>query len=122
MPFAPESLPQHGLLQSWVCFPCLLLNLKFDRECSVGTGAVSLLFHTFPYGNETKPMKVITLVIFLLNLVLFVVFTAITIARYFMFPDVWRLMMRHPVQSLYLGCFPMAGTTLINVSVTGEWE
>lgn len=54
---------------------------------------------------------------FFLNLSLFVLFTSITAARYIMFPGIWTLMINHPVQSLYLGTFPMAATTLINVAV-----
>lgn len=34
-----------------------------------------------------------------------------------MFPDIWSIMLRHPVQSLYLGCYPMGATTLINIAV-----
>lgn len=61
--------------------------------------------------------KISTLIVFFLNLTLFVVFVAITISRYILFPEILPLVIRHPVQSLYIGCFPMAATTLINVSV-----
>ncbi|GJJ09822.1 hypothetical protein Clacol_004046 [Clathrus columnatus] len=42
----------------------------------------------------------------------------INIARYTLFSGSWSDMLRHPVQSLYLGCFPMAGSTLINTALT----
>lgn len=62
-------------------------------------------------------MDVFATIFFFLNLVLFVVFNIITICRFTLFPDVWYLMLRHPVQSLYLGCYPMGAATLITVSV-----
>lgn len=35
-----------------------------------------------------------------------------------MYREVWRIMLHHPVQSLYLGTFPMGVTTLLNVALT----
>lgn len=49
----------------------------------------------------------------LLNLFFFVVLTAIGLARYTFFRGVWASMLRHPVQSLFLGCFPMGLSNLI---------
>lgn len=34
-----------------------------------------------------------------------------------MYPDVWAIMIQHPVQSLYLGCWPMGLTTILNIAV-----
>ncbi|KAG8957079.1 Plasma membrane sulfite pump involved in sulfite metabolism, partial [Tulasnella sp. 408] len=48
------------------------------------------------------------------NMVLFVAMIAMTAARYSMFPQIWSLMIHHPVQSLFLGCIPMALATIIN--------
>ncbi|KAI0066104.1 hypothetical protein BV25DRAFT_1879139 [Artomyces pyxidatus] len=85
---------------------------------NMGVGIISTLFANFPYGSTTAPMKALSAVVFFLNLLLFVAFCAASTARYVLFPDLWRLMINHPVQSLYLGCFPMGAATLINVSVT----
>lgn len=83
----------------------------------MGTGAISLLFQGFPYAAGSRTFKILTLIFFFLNLFLFILFTAITTARYILFPKIWSLMIRHPVQGLYTGCFPMGAATLINVSV-----
>jgi len=83
----------------------------------MGTGSISILFHAFPYGNDTQTMKMFSLIFFFLNLFLFILLTIVTIARYILFPDIWNIMIHHPVQSLYLGCYPMGATTLINVAV-----
>lgn len=60
---------------------------------------------------------ILSLVVFFLNLFLFLLFTAVSLARYIMFPETWDALLRHPMSSLYTGCFPMAATTLINVAV-----
>ncbi|KAI0341913.1 hypothetical protein BDW22DRAFT_1357999 [Trametopsis cervina] len=82
----------------------------------MGTGAISILFHNYPY--PTRTLYIFTFIIFFLNLVLFIIFNILTIARYVIFPDIWSIMIRHPVQSLYLGCYPMGGSTLINIGVS----
>jgi tellurite resistance protein TehA-like permease len=33
-------------------------------------------------------------------------------ARYLLWPSIWYAMLRHPSQSLFLGCFPMALSTI----------
>lgn len=63
-------------------------------------------------------MKVFSLAFFFLNLALFVLFSALSLARYILFPGIWNRMLRHPVQSLYLGTFPMGATTLFAVAIT----
>ncbi|KAH7888823.1 voltage-dependent anion channel, partial [Phlebopus sp. FC_14] len=83
-----------------------------------GTGAISILFHSFPYGASSKPMQVITLAFFFFSLVLFVLFTALSAARYVLFRGIWQRMLRHPVQSLYLGTFPMGATSLLTIAVS----
>ncbi|KAG9316478.1 voltage-dependent anion channel-domain-containing protein [Chiua virens] len=93
-----------------------LLNSLFFNVA--GTGSISILFHTFPYGTNSPVMRALSLVLFFLNLALFVLFTALSAARYTLFPGIWDRMLRHPVQSLYLGTFPMGATTLLTVSIT----
>ncbi|PAV17286.1 c4-dicarboxylate transporter malic acid transport [Pyrrhoderma noxium] len=80
---------------------------------NTGTGAVAALFHVFPYGSNHSGMQYTALSFELLNLFFFVVLTAIGLARYTFFRGVWASMLRHPVQSLFLGCFPMGLSNLI---------
>ncbi|KDR75917.1 hypothetical protein GALMADRAFT_226578 [Galerina marginata CBS 339.88] len=82
----------------------------------MGTGAISGLFVSFPYAHASNPMIILSLIVFFLNLVLFALFTTLMVAKYLSFPEKWSLLIRNPVTSLYLGCFPMAGTTLINIA------
>ena len=62
-------------------------------------------------------MNVFSLVFFFLNVSLFSLFAAFTVARYYLYPHIWAITLHHPVSSLYIGCFPMGVTTIINVAV-----
>ncbi|KIP11622.1 hypothetical protein PHLGIDRAFT_515202 [Phlebiopsis gigantea 11061_1 CR5-6] len=83
----------------------------------MGTGVVSALLHLFPYNNGCLALKVMGLIFFLLNLCLFVFVCTCTVLRYYWFPEVWSLMLAHPAQSLFIGCFPMGAATLINAGL-----
>jgi len=71
----------------------------------MGTGIVSVLLHELPYN--TSAVQWISVGFFILNVSLFFVFTGITFLRYSLYPEIWSAMIRHPAQSLFLGCFPM---------------
>lgn len=83
----------------------------------MGTGAISILFHAWPYGNGGSALNFFTLIFFGLNIVLFLTFCAISIIRYFYYPALWKIMVYHPVQSLFLGTFPMGAATILNIAV-----
>ncbi|KAH9172374.1 voltage-dependent anion channel [Lactarius sanguifluus] len=84
----------------------------------MGTGAVSLLFSVFPYWAGSHALRALSTAFFFLNLLLFVLFCGASAVRYWCFPGVWRAMLRHPVQGLYVGTFPMGALTLIAVGTT----
>lgn len=56
----------------------------------MGTGITSILIHLFPYNNDSQALKIVSLIIFFINLVLFVFVCTCTILRYIMFPEVSR--------------------------------
>lgn len=78
----------------------------------MGTGIVSILIHNLPYNAAW--LQYVSYVFFALNIALFVTFTAMTIVRYTLYPEIWVAMINHPGQSLFLGTFPMgfASTTI----------
>ncbi|KAF9644894.1 hypothetical protein BDM02DRAFT_830193 [Thelephora ganbajun] len=89
----------------------------------MGTGITSALITNFPYGGGSAPVQWLGFGLFVLNLTLFVFVCGCTIARYVMFPEVWGLMLNHPTQSLFIGCFPMGAATLINagLALNQQW-
>ncbi|EUC67615.1 C4-dicarboxylate transporter/malic acid transporter [Rhizoctonia solani AG-3 Rhs1AP] len=83
---------------------------------NMGTGAVSVLLHNFPYGSRPV-LHGFGVALLILNVCLFGLFCVLSAIRYIRYPEILRLMYKHPVQSLYLGCFPMGFATLINASL-----
>ncbi|KAJ7106495.1 voltage-dependent anion channel [Mycena crocata] len=86
----------------------------------MGTGSVAALVSRFHFGQGSEAIKTITLLLFFLNLCFFVSICAATIARYYMFPELWPAMLRHPTQSLFIGAFAMGAATLINIALTAH--
>ncbi|ETN44450.1 uncharacterized protein HMPREF1541_10631 [Cyphellophora europaea CBS 101466] len=80
---------------------------------TMGTGIVSILLHNLPYNGRW--LYWISVGIFGLNVLLFTVFFVISLARYTMFRGLFRFMIRHPVQSLFTGTFPMGLATIVNM-------
>ncbi|KAI0298490.1 voltage-dependent anion channel-domain-containing protein [Russula brevipes] len=83
-----------------------------------GTDAGSIILSLLPYEKHPSVCGAINTAIFFLNHLLFVLFTVATIIRYVRHPDIWSIMIRHPVHSLFVGTFPMGAITLIGVATT----
>ncbi len=82
---------------------------------NMGTGIASILLHNLPYNGRW--LYWISVSVFCLNILLFVIFLAISVLRYFMYKGLFMYMIRHPVQSLFVGTFPMGLATVINMIV-----
>jgi tellurite resistance protein TehA-like permease len=91
----------------------------------MGTGIVSLLLHNLPYNGIG--LYYISVVIFVLNVLLFAAGCVLTILRYALYPEIFFAMIRHPVQSMFIGTFPIGLATIINmicfvcVPAWGSW-
>ena len=83
----------------------------------MGTGIVSVLIHNLPYNGAW--LHDISYIFFVLNIVLFVCFNIITLLRYTLYPEIWLVMVRHPAQSMFLGCYPMGlASELHSISIS----
>ncbi|KAI9747521.1 MAG: Aspartokinase, partial [Chaenotheca gracillima] len=82
---------------------------------TMGTGIVSILLHNLPYNGVW--LYWISVVVFALNVLLFMTFLLISALRYLVYPEIWVAMIRHPAQSLFLGTFPMGLATIVNMIV-----
>ncbi|KAF2087922.1 C4-dicarboxylate transporter/malic acid transport protein [Saccharata proteae CBS 121410] len=81
----------------------------------MGTGMVSTLLYTLPYN--TPAVQNVGIAVFILNILLFVLITGCSVLRYAMYPTLWTLLIRHPVQSLFWSSLPMGLATIINMFV-----
>lgn len=80
---------------------------------NMGTGITSILLYELPY--QFKGLHIIADIIFGFNVLLFLLFLAISIARYTIWPQMGPLMLFHPSQSLFLGTFAMGMTTIVSM-------
>ena len=98
---------------------------------TMGTGIVSLILITFPFKADW--LYWLSVVFFVLNTILFSLAFTISVLRYTLYPEIWRVMIMDPTNSLFLGTIPMGFATLIEAwiflccpywgywSVTGAW-
>ncbi|KAF8601893.1 hypothetical protein BDV93DRAFT_509734 [Ceratobasidium sp. AG-I] len=87
---------------------------------NMGTGAVSSLLYSFPYGSQPV-LHAFGTAFLILNIILFGLFCVLSTIRYVRYPDIIPLMFKHPIQSLYLGCFSMGFSTIINGSLNAYY-
>ena len=106
------SLPRTFHL-SRICGKLLILNRWFIITMS--TGVISILLHQLPYNRHW--LRVISVIFFVLNLVLFLLFTFLSCLRYVLYPRIFPAVLRHPHQSLFLATFPVGLATLINMTI-----
>lgn len=81
----------------------------------MSTGVLAILLHQLPYNGHG--LQIISIILFVLNLTLFLLFTAISCLRYTLYPELFPAVLRHPHQSLFLATFPVGLATLINMTV-----
>lgn len=92
----PARSRRHGMARR------LVLNLSPNWfSVNMGTGIASILLYNLPYNGTW--LWWLSVVIFALNVALFLAFLALSIARYTMFRGLWSATLNDPVQSLYLG-------------------
>ncbi|KAF3910600.1 hypothetical protein ABW21_db0203516 [Orbilia brochopaga] len=82
---------------------------------TMGTGITAVLLYIMPYN--ARWIQYIAIAIFCFNILLFIAFSIISLLRYTMFPGIWGFMIGHPVQSLFIGTFPMGLCTIINMMI-----
>ena len=82
---------------------------------TMSTGVLSIMLHQLPYNGHW--LQIISVVFFVFNLVLFVLFTFISCLRYIWYPELIRVVLGHPHQSLFVATFPVGLATLINMIV-----
>ena len=81
----------------------------------MSTGVLSIMLHKIPYHAHW--LDIISDIFFVINLVLFLLFSFITVLRYTLYPQLFPAVLRHPHQSLFLATFPVGLATLINMAV-----
>ncbi|KAJ5626244.1 hypothetical protein N7510_002553 [Penicillium lagena] len=92
----------------------------------MGTGIVAVLMKSVPF--PTPVLHYLSIVFFLLNVVLFGLAFLTSVLRYSLYPEIWRVMIQDPTNSLYMATVPMGFATLIEmwificVPLWGPWS
>jgi tellurite resistance protein TehA-like permease len=81
----------------------------------MSTGALSIMLHQIPF--HAYWLDIVSEIAFVLNIVIFLFFTIISVSRYTMYPHLFPAVLRHPHQSLFLATFPVGLATIINMIV-----
>ncbi|KAF3390337.1 Sulfite efflux pump SSU1 [Penicillium rolfsii] len=79
----------------------------------MGTGIVAVLMKSVPF--HTPVLDYLSMVFFLLNVVIFSLASITSILRYTLYPEIWRVMIQDPTNSLFLATIPMGFATLIEM-------
>jgi tellurite resistance protein TehA-like permease len=80
---------------------------------NMGCGIASILLHHFPYPATW--LQYLGTIVFVLNVVVFVLLLLATIARYLFFSGVWSVVTKHNVAGLFWGTFPMGFVTIVTM-------
>lgn len=81
----------------------------------MGTGILSILLHDSPHRFRGESM--IGTLLYFANVFMFFAFTVISTLRMILYPWVFRRLLEHPQQSLFLGTVPMGLATIVNATV-----
>ncbi len=79
---------------------------------TMGTGVMALVLAALPWDFPARLL--LAEAVWGLALLLFALFTLLFTARLLLFRDTVRLMLEHPVQSMFLGAIPMGLVPIIN--------
>ena len=79
---------------------------------TMGTGALSLTLNQFPW--PVPGLHAVAVGLWIANIALFTIFSAVYGARWIVFPKEARLIFRHPVMSMFFGAIPMGLATIVN--------
>lgn len=79
----------------------------------MGTGIVAVLMNSLPF--ESPVLYYLSIVFFLLNVLIFVLAFTTSALRYILYPEIWKVMVQDPTNSLFLGTIPMGFATLIEM-------
>lgn len=82
---------------------------------NMGTGILCILLHTMPHCFHGQ--LIVSTVFYILNIILYVLFLALSVARYVCYPQLWLCMVSHSTRSLFLGTVPVGLATIINATV-----
>ncbi|KAF7970464.1 hypothetical protein HWV62_23869 [Athelia sp. TMB] len=88
---------------------------------TMGTGIQNSLLFNLPWTTTHPFFRAIGAVFLAIDMVLFISFSALTIARYIMYPEIFIALLFHDTHSLFLGTIPMGFVTIVTgIALLGQ--
>ena len=81
---------------------------------TMGIGITALILYDFPF--TAKWLQVLGIIVWGITMVQFLVSNIFFALRFIIYPEQFMKMLRHPHQSMFLGCWPMGFATIINLT------
>ena len=73
------------------------------------------MLYQIPYAGQW--LRILSAIVFVLNIIFWLSFLAVSCLRYALYPELWGAMLRNPKQRLFLGAIPTGLGTIINMIV-----
>uniref|UniRef100_V5EUW0 Malic acid transporter n=2 Tax=Kalmanozyma brasiliensis (strain GHG001) TaxID=1365824 RepID=V5EUW0_KALBG len=80
----------------------------------MGTGVIATLLNLLPWPSIHSGLRWPALCFLLGDIVIFILFFCVFLSRYFMYPEILPLTIKHAQQSMFLGTLPMGLITIIS--------
>ncbi|KZT38276.1 hypothetical protein SISSUDRAFT_1021697 [Sistotremastrum suecicum HHB10207 ss-3] len=75
---------------------------------TMGFSIITVNFMVMQWHHENIVLKVLFLIFFFSTLLVISAFIGLNIARYTMFPDLWKKVWDHPDEAMYFSCLPIS--------------
>ncbi|KZP24130.1 hypothetical protein FIBSPDRAFT_1012499 [Athelia psychrophila] len=109
------SLKAHGLRERIIRFTPSWFSV------TMGTGIQNSLLFNLPWARTHPAFRAIGAGFLIIDIILFISFAMITIARYIMYPEIFMVMLLHDTHSLFLGTIPMGFVTIVTgIALLGQ--
>ncbi|GAA5909046.1 Ssu1p [Sporobolomyces salmoneus] len=87
----------------------------------MGTGIINSLMYNLPWESSHAVFRGLGAAWLILAMIMFLVFSILTITRYTIYPRIATVMLKHETHSLFLGCIPMGLVTIVSgIALTGH--
>lgn len=84
-------------------------------QIPMGTGLISILLYRIPPPYDSHWCRVLGIIVFIFNFVLFVAFSILMGLRFILFPGVIKKVLHSEKESLYAGAWPIGLATLVDM-------
>jgi tellurite resistance protein TehA-like permease len=83
----------------------------------MGTGVIANVLHQVPYPYDARWLRTCGIIFWVLTVVMFLVLNVIFFMRFLLFPETIKAMLIHPQETMFVGAYPIALATIIDMFI-----